>query len=70
VIILSALVAHVGWHWMVDRAAVLSRVGWPELDAGAVMTLARWVAGILIVAGAATWLARRLSRRAERADAS
>jgi hypothetical protein len=34
------------------------------------MTLARWVAGILIVAGAATWLARRLSRRAERADAS
>jgi HupE / UreJ protein len=32
-VILSALVAHTGWHWMVERGAALSQFEWPELDA-------------------------------------
>ncbi len=55
VIILSALVAHTGWHWMLDRGEKLWLVEWPTLDA-AVVTGARWVLGILIIAGAAWFL--------------
>jgi hypothetical protein len=65
VVVLSALVAHTGWHWMIDRGAVLWAVEWPQIDAVAVVALARWTAGILLAAGAATWLVRRLSRRPE-----
>jgi len=59
-IILSALVAHTGWHWMTERADVLWKTEWPQLDATGLMTLARWIAGLLI-AGAAV---RLISRRA------
>ncbi len=74
VIILSALVAHTGWHWMLDRGDVLLKMPWPTLDAAALATLARWVAGILIAAAAARFGARRaaafLSRRLARERAS
>jgi hypothetical protein len=59
-IILSAIVAHVGWHWMIERGDVLWRVEWPRLDAAGLATLARWVAGVLLAAGGASLLVRRL----------
>jgi HupE / UreJ protein len=70
VVLLSAIVAHTGWHWMIDRGAILWAVEWPTLDAVAIVALARWTAGILLAGGAALWLARRLSRRPESARAS
>jgi len=67
-IILSALVAHTGWHWMIDRGEVLWKVEWPKLDAPSLTVLARWVAGVLLAAGAVHVLRKRarsvLSRRA------
>jgi HupE / UreJ protein len=33
-IILSALAAHTGWHWMLERWARLRQFGWPKVDAG------------------------------------
>src|ERR1700682_6399877 len=59
VILLSALVTHTGWHWMVERAEVLWKVEWPELNGEALTTLARWVAGVLLAAGIVVFLARR-----------
>jgi hypothetical protein len=59
VIVLSALVAHTGWHWMTERADVLWRTEWPRLDGPALVTLARWVAGVLIAAGLVHVLGRR-----------
>jgi len=56
-IIVSALIAHTGWHWMTDRFALLRRYpfAWPVLDAAFFALLLRWV--ILAVAlGAAAWL--------------
>ncbi|MGI8991134.1 MAG: HupE/UreJ family protein [Bryobacteraceae bacterium] len=52
-IVLSALVAHVGWHWMIERASVLGRYRfeWPVLDAALVAGVMRWSMLILIVAG-------------------
>src|SRR5258708_1885377 len=50
VILLSALVAHTGWHWMLERGEVLWKVEPPELDAGAVATLARWGGRVALTA--------------------
>jgi hypothetical protein len=59
VIVLSALVAHTGWHWMIDRGEVLWQVEGPRVDAAALATLARWLAGILLAAGAVRFLGKR-----------
>ena len=59
VIILSAVVAHTGWHWMTERADILWKTEWPQLDAAGLATLARWVAGLLLAAGAVRFISRR-----------
>jgi hypothetical protein len=56
-IVLSAFVAHTAWHWMIERAGVLWQSQWPQIDAASVAILARWVAAVLIVGGAAKLLA-------------
>ena len=74
VIVFSALVAHTGWHWMIERGEVLWKVPWPRLDAAALATLAAWVMGALLAALLFRFLAKRagtvFSRRAERRRAS
>jgi hypothetical protein len=59
VILLSALVAHTGWHWMLERGEVLWKVEWPELNREALTTLARWVAGVLLAVGIVAFLSKR-----------
>lgn len=54
-VILSALVAHTGWHWMVERGARLSQFDWPELDAGFLASAMRW-AMLLVAVGGLAWL--------------
>jgi hypothetical protein len=44
---------------MIDRGDVLWKTEWPRFDAQALATLARWVAGILLAAGAVRLAARR-----------
>jgi hypothetical protein len=61
VIILSALVAHTGWHWMIERGEALRTVRWPKMDLAALATLTRWVAGVLLAAALIRWIARRAS---------
>jgi hypothetical protein len=60
-IILSALLAHSGWHWMSDRAAAFAQydVSWP---AGAAL---QWLL-IGVATAAAVWIAFRLYRQAIR----
>jgi hypothetical protein len=57
VILLSAIVAHTAWHWMLDRGAVLSqyRVTLPALDVGFALGLVRFLLLATII-GAAGWL--------------
>ena len=52
-IILSALVAHTGWHWMTERAAQLSqyRFTWPDMTAAFLASVARGLMGLLLLAG-------------------
>jgi HupE / UreJ protein len=59
-IILSAIVADTGWHWMIDRADVLWATPWPRPSAVNLAILAFWVAGILLAAGVVSTIAKRL----------
>jgi HupE/UreJ protein len=62
-IILSAIVAHTAWHWMLDRGSVLRqfRFEWPALDAALLATVLRWLMFFLILAGV-LWLFRMAVR--------
>jgi hypothetical protein len=59
-IILSAIVADTGWHWMIDRGDVLLKVEWPRLSVAGLAILALWIASIAVAAGAIIFIARRL----------
>lgn len=54
-ILLSALVAHTAWHWMLERGTTLGqyRFEWPALDTALVASGMRGVMLVLIVVGAA-----------------
>ena len=60
IVVLSALVAHVGWHWMVERGDVLWKVDWPRPDQADFAMLARWVAALLLLGAAGRFIARRM----------
>jgi hypothetical protein len=63
VVILSILVGHTAWHWMLERVETLRRVSWPTLDADFVVMVARGVLVLLLV-GAGAWLiVRKLGHR-------
>jgi hypothetical protein len=64
VIVLSVFIAHGAWHWMVDRASMLSAysIQWPASSVPTVTLLVRWVLFIGIVCGV-FWLLARLYRR-------
>ena len=57
IIIISALVAHTGWHWMLERGERLSQFPWPAPDAATLASAMRWLMGALILA-ALVWLLR------------
>lgn len=63
VILLSAIVAHTGWHWMVERGNVLWQTPWPRLDGPSLMILARWIAALLLAVWGAKLLANWIERR-------
>ena len=63
-IILSALVAHTAWHWMLERGASLREydLSWPTLDLAFGIGLIRAVM-LAIVIGAALWAMYALYKR-------
>ncbi len=63
-IILSALVAHTGWHWMVDRADRLRQFHfqWPVFTAALLAKAMHWLMLFVILAGL-IWLIGLASRR-------
>src|SRR5689334_19208848 len=66
-IILSAIAADTGWHWMLDRAGALWATRWPQPTLGGVMILAVWIACIFVAAGGIGILSRRLTNIGQRA---
>jgi HupE / UreJ protein len=66
-IILSALVAHTAWHWMLERWDRLSqfRFQWPELTAATLASVVRWLMAAVVLAGLLWLISALLSRRAK-----
>ena len=62
VIVLSALIAHTGWHWMADRFADLRKFQLPALDAAAAASLMRWAMAAIVLA-VLVWLVDGKIRR-------
>jgi len=62
-IILSAIVAHTAWHWMLDRGSVLRQFSfdWPALNAATLATLLRFLFVLVLLAGV-LWLFRLATR--------
>jgi hypothetical protein len=63
IIVVSAIVAHTAWHWMIDRANVLWQTPWPQLTVPGLLTLVRWTVALSIAVGAAKLLARWMERK-------
>lgn len=61
IVLVSALVAHTGWHWMMERGERLSQFPWPTLDAAAWASAMRWAMAVLLLAAGLVWW--RLRRR-------
>jgi hypothetical protein len=63
-IIISALVAHTGWHWTLERINLLRqfRFEMPALDAALLAVVVRW---LIIIVGflALAWLGAIIQRR-------
>ena len=75
-IVVSALVAHTGWHWMMERWDRLRqfRFPWPVLSAAFLASAMRWLLLVVIAAGLAWLLLAVLlpaaSRRAQKEASS
>jgi len=55
IIILSALVVHTGWHWMIERGDQLAKFPFPKLDAAFLASVMRGLMAALILAGRCGW---------------
>jgi hypothetical protein len=67
IIVLSALVAHTGWHWMLERGEQLAKFPFPTLDAAFLASAMRGMIAALILV-AAVWLANGFLKRWIQAD--
>jgi hypothetical protein len=65
-ILLSAFVAHTGWHWMLDRGDRLMqyRFQWPEFNAVVWASLLHWLMAIVALAGM-VWLVSAILKSRE-----
>ncbi|MEE8585802.1 MAG: HupE/UreJ family protein, partial [Acidobacteriota bacterium] len=68
-IILSVLVGHTAWHWMIERGQALSRYSWPEMTFATAASGLRWLMAGVALAGL-MWLFSLLLRRVNFQNAS
>jgi hypothetical protein len=63
IIVVSAIVAHTAWHWMLDRADILWKTPWPQPTEAGLMALAQWITALALTIGAAMLLAKWVERK-------
>ncbi len=64
-IVMSALVAHTGWHWMLERYDELARYPWPRPGVAGLASFAWAIVGVIGLIGLFKWRsARRQDARA------
>ena len=70
IIILSALVAHTGWHWMLERGEQFAKFPFPKIDAAFLASAMRGLMAMLILAGGVLLVNGVLKRWIEAGDVS
>jgi hypothetical protein len=60
-IILSTIVAHTGWHWMLDRGNQLRQFPWPAMDAAMAASLLRLLM-LFVIASGLVWTVAAIAR--------
>jgi len=67
-IILSALVVHTGWHWMMERGERLRQFQfqWPALTAALLVSILRWLMLLVVLAGLIWFVSALLRQRNQR----
>lgn len=65
-ILLSLLVGHTAWHWLLERGERLGKFPWPSLDAASLAGAIRWLMALLVLAALA-WLGAQWGQRRGRA---
>ncbi len=66
IIILSAFVAHTGWHWLLERGEQLARFPFPSLDAAFLASAMRGLMAALLLAAAVALANGVFKRRLQR----
>ena len=61
-IILSVIVGHTAWHWMIERFDVLRQFPWPTVTAAGLASLLGWLIVIVAIAAVA-WLVLVVTQR-------
>ncbi len=61
IVIISALVAHSAWHWVLERTGRLGGVGWSAPDLAPLASVADW-ALVLLLLGLVGWALTRQAR--------
>ena len=68
-IILSVIVGHTAWHWMLERFEVLRQFPVPQVTAAGLASAMRWLIVVVAIIAAA-WLAHVLTQRPSKSAAS
>jgi uncharacterized BrkB/YihY/UPF0761 family membrane protein len=61
-IILSVIVGHTAWDWMIERFGVLQMFPWPEVTTTDLASALRWLF-VLVALTACVWLIYVLTQR-------
>jgi hypothetical protein len=62
-LVISLLVGHTAWHWMLERYERLSRFPWPAFDAASLAGLLRWIMALLVLGALAWGVSEAVKRR-------
>ena len=62
VIIVSVLIGHTGWHWMLERGERLGQFPWPAFDAATLASAMRWLIALVAMA-AGMWAVNAALRK-------
>jgi hypothetical protein len=61
IIILSAIIAHTAWHWMIERGGRLREFPWPVINAAFLASVMRWMM-VALIGGGVVWVVSRVVR--------
>ena len=63
IVVLSVIVAHAAWHWLIERVTAFWQMPWPPLTMGNFYHLTQWIFVSFIAIGVYAFAADRFERR-------